>query len=200
MPLPLTMASMHPTLIVVSGPPASGKTTLAHTLARAVHCPAICRDEIKEGFVRGAASESSVPERGDAANQMATAAFFDVIDLLIQRGVTLVAEASFQHRRWAPRLTAFSRTTDVRVINCVTDQAVVHERRIRRWRDEPWRRRFHADPDPNLLSRIKGREVVLPPYQPVSLELPTLVVDTSAGYRPAFGEIVSFAQEQHAAD
>jgi tRNA A37 N6-isopentenylltransferase MiaA len=41
----------RPTLIVVSGPSAAGKTTLAHRLARRIGCPAICRDEIKEGMV-----------------------------------------------------------------------------------------------------------------------------------------------------
>ena len=40
------------THVVVSGPPGSGKTTLAHAIASAVGCPAICRDEIKEGMVR----------------------------------------------------------------------------------------------------------------------------------------------------
>ena len=94
---------MRPTLIVVSGPPASGKTTLAHSLARAVHCPVICRDEIKEGLLNRGLTESTCPKAGDAATQLATAAFFDVIELLIQRGVTLVAEAAFQHRRWAPQ-------------------------------------------------------------------------------------------------
>ena len=39
-----------PTLIVVSGPPGSGKTTLAHEIARAAGCPAVSRDEIKEGM------------------------------------------------------------------------------------------------------------------------------------------------------
>lgn len=185
---------MRPTLIVVSGPPASGKTTLAHALAQAVHCPAICRDEIKEGFVRGAASESFVPERGDAANQLATAAFFDVVELLIQRGVTLVAEAAFQHHRWAPRLTALHETADIRIVNCVIDAAVARERRARRWRDEPWRRRFHADPDLDQLLRIERREAVRPAYAPVRLDLPTLVVDTSDGYHPTFEAIASFAR------
>lgn len=41
----------QPALIVVAGPPGAGKTTLAHALARAVRCPTVCRDEIKEGLV-----------------------------------------------------------------------------------------------------------------------------------------------------
>ena len=185
---------MRPTLIVVSGPPASGKTTLAHSLARAVYCPAICRDEIKEGLVSGGALEASAPEPGDAATHLATAAFFDVIELLIQREVSLVAEAAFQHGRWAPRLTAFSATADVRIINCATDAGVAHERRVRRWRNQPWRRRFHADPDLDELARIERREIVLPAYLPIRLNLPMLAVDTSAGYHPAFEAIVSFAR------
>ncbi len=43
-----------PTLVVVSGPAGSGKTTLAHRLATAVACPAIIRDEIKEGMAHTA--------------------------------------------------------------------------------------------------------------------------------------------------
>lgn len=188
------MSLMRPTLIVVSGPSASGKTTLAHALAQAVHCPAICRDEIKEGFVRGATSESFKPERGDTANQVTTGAFFDVVELLVQRGVTLVAEAAFQHYRWAPRLTALGKLADVRVINCVVDDVVARQRRRQRWVNEPWRRRFHADPDPERLAGMDPQAVDQPgAYQPIRLDLPTLVVDTSDGYRPEFDEIVSFA-------
>ncbi len=188
------MSRMRPTLIVVSGPPASGKTTLAHALAQAVHCPAICRDEIKEGFVCGATSESFVPEQGDAANQAATTAFFDVVDLMLQRGVTLVAEAAFQHHRWAPRLTAFGKLAEVRVINCVVDDAVARQRRRQRWVNEPWRRRFHADPDPERMAGMEPQSVDQPgAYQPIRLDLPTLVVDTSDGYRPGLSQIVSFA-------
>ncbi|MDE2897838.1 MAG: AAA family ATPase [Chloroflexota bacterium] len=188
------MALMPPTLLVVSGPPASGKTTLAHALAQAVHCPAICRDEIKEGLVRGVEPESFAPQRGDAANHMATATFFDVVELMLRHGVSLVAEAAFKHQRWAARLTAFGELSDVRVINCVVDHDVARQRSRQRWINEPWRRRFHADPDPERLAGM-GRLAVDQPggYQPIDLDLPTLVVNTSDGYRPGFDEIVAFA-------
>ena len=189
------MAAMPPTLLVVSGPPATGKTTLAHALAQALHCPAICRDEIKEGFISGAAPESFAPQRGDAANLEATAAFFDVVELLIRRGVTLVAEAAFQHHRWAPRLTALTEAASIRVITCAATVDVVRDRRRRRWRNESWRRRFHADSDPDQLRSAEQLHDAPGSYQPIRLKLPVLVVDTSDGYRPAFDEIVAFAAE-----
>ena len=39
----------------------SGKTTLAHKIAQAVGCPAICRDEIKEGMAHATPGFVSAP-------------------------------------------------------------------------------------------------------------------------------------------
>ena len=53
---------------MVAGPAGSGKTTLAHAIAAAVGCPAICRDEIKEGMVHttwGHAAAGFVARPGD---------------------------------------------------------------------------------------------------------------------------------------
>lgn len=40
-----------PVIAVVSGPPGSGKSILAHALADDIGVPAIIRDEIKQGMV-----------------------------------------------------------------------------------------------------------------------------------------------------
>src|SRR5207344_2998583 len=83
-----------PTLVVVSGPAGCGKTTLAHVLAEALACPAICRDELKEGMARSA--PDAVPEAGDELARRTLSAFFDVLRLLLERGISVVAEAAFQ--------------------------------------------------------------------------------------------------------
>ena len=94
-----------PTLVVVSGPPRTGKTTLAHMLARAVSCPAVCRDEIKEGMVH-AAGDNFRPASGDPLTQRTLPVSFDVLEALVRAGVTTVAEAAFQTacggRGWSP--------------------------------------------------------------------------------------------------
>jgi hypothetical protein len=91
-----------PTLVIVSGPPGSGKTTLAHKLAAALGCPAISRDEIKQGMAH--AVPGFAPAPGDELTQRTLPVFFAVLDLLLRAGVTTVAEAAFQDHVWRPRL------------------------------------------------------------------------------------------------
>jgi predicted kinase len=68
-----------PALVVVSGPPGSGKTTLAHEVARAVGCPAICRDEIKEGMAH--ATPGFAPGPGDTPDCIRRHLAFDRVSL-----------------------------------------------------------------------------------------------------------------------
>lgn len=76
----------RPTLVVVSGPIGAGKTTLAHRLAQAVGCPAICRDEIKEGMAQS--RPGFVPAPGDELTMRTLPVFFGV------RAFTRVAVAA----------------------------------------------------------------------------------------------------------
>jgi predicted kinase len=91
-----------PTLAVVSGPPGSGKTTPAHEIARILGCPAVCRDEIKQGMAHATPGFEPTPD--DPLNQRTLAAFFDVLGVLLRAGVTVVAEAAFQDKLWRPNL------------------------------------------------------------------------------------------------
>jgi predicted kinase len=173
----------RPALIVVTGRPGAGKTTLAHALARAVRCPALCRDEIKEGLV------CTTGDDGESAGDLqrgATDAFFDALALLLDRRVTVVAEAAFQHKVWAPRLEPLLAVARVRVVLCEIDPERAHARRVARALDDPDRARLHPEG--------AGRDEPATRYDPPRLDVPTLRVDTSDGYRPDLDAIVAFAR------
>jgi predicted kinase len=173
-----------PTLVVVSGPLGTGKTTLAHKLAAALGCPAICRDEIKEGMVH--ANPGFVPATGDELTRRTLPVFFGVLELLLRAGVTTVAEAAFQDKVWRPRLEPLTGLAQFRIVHCTVDAAVAFERNRRRLRDTP-SRRAHADPRDPAEHAATHRA-----FDRVSIDAPYLEVDATDGYRPALEEIVAF--------
>src|SRR2546430_1434739 len=119
----------QPSLIVVTGRPGSGKTSLVHSLARAIRCPAICRDEIKEGFMNTTGQKGQPPD--DIARRVYEA-FFDTLNLLLSRRITLVAEAAFQHKLWAPKLERLREIARVRIVLCEIAPELARSRRMAR--------------------------------------------------------------------
>jgi len=168
----------------------SGKTTLAHEIAKAFGCPAICRDEIKEGMVHNC--PGFVAGRGDELTLRTLPVFFDVLDLLLRAGVTTVAEAAFQDKIWRHRLEPLRRLARLRIVHCTVPADVAFQRALRRRAENPLRR-AHADPGPGDAAEHAARHHA---FDRVSVDAPWTEVDTSAGYRPGLAEILDFINAQ----
>lgn len=171
-----------PTLIVVSGPAGVGKTTFAHKIAQVIGCPAICRDEIKEGMVH--ATPGFRPAVSDPLTMRTLGVFFDVLRLLLEAGVTVVAEAAFQDKIWRPRLEPLTGLCELRIVHLTVDPRIAHERKVRRLAEVPTRK-AHADTSAQALPG-PGE------FVSVDMPVPSITVDTADGYRPSLQEIEAF--------
>jgi predicted kinase len=179
-----------PTLVVVSGPPGSGKTTLAHEIARTISCPAICRDEIKEGMVHayGGAFEATA---GDPLSQRTLPLFFEVLRVLLAAEVTVVAEAAFQDPLWRPGLEPLADLAELRIVNCTAVVAVARERIARRRAAAEPGRTAHAE-----ILNLDALEQSFLSFARISLAAPSLEVDTTDVCAPDLAEIVAFVNRR----
>ena len=171
-----------PNLVIVSGPGGSGKTTLAHRLAGTIGCPALCRDEIKEGMV--AATPDFIPGPSDALTVRTYGVFFAAIRLFLEHGVTHIAEAAFQHDNWVRGLEPLQPLAQLRIVRCHVEPAIARARANRR-RVAQHSRAAHDD---------IGHFSVDRSFELIRIDAPALDVDTTSGYHPDLDAIADFVR------
>lgn len=179
---------MKPILIVVTGRAGSGKTTLAERLSREWYLPLVSRDRIKEGYVHTQGmSHDDLP---DNANLIATNAFFDTLNFMLDRGISCIAEAAFQHKIWSEYLPALAEKAVIHIIICRIDAELALERFLKRGAEAPLRLHFHGDKGVKMA--MSGVTPVPGTYEEPHIALPTCHVDTTNGYTPSISEIARF--------
>jgi len=189
--------AMRPRVILLTGAPGTGKTTLGSTIAATLRVPFIARDAIRGGllFSAGAWSDemSRLPQ-GDEAVEI----FLQTVEGLLARGVSCVAEYVVRTQRTEDfdRLRAAG---DCRVIMTSCDDPT--SRLVQRKGND----RLIANPavlravgagsvDDHtgaMLARMREVEQQMARTFPV----PVLHVDTTGDYRPMFDEVLAFATE-----
>jgi predicted kinase len=169
------------TLVIVCGPPASGKTTLADTIGGQLKLPVISKDLVKERLMDHAAG---APNLGAAA----FAVQFAVARELLTSGAGLILEgAFFRNQAEIADIAALGETV---VVNVECSLKVLERRYLERHRN---RHPGHRGPEaiPDLRKRVRRGEYGVP-----ELARPTLRVDSTDGFKPSEAEVLDWIRAQ----
>jgi len=185
----MELVSDNCNILIVSGRPGSGKSTLSRKIATTLSCPLISRDDIY-----GAVALNHLIAGGDYLSddenhkRKTFEVFFSTIQFYSSKGVFVIAESAFQDHMWRNGLG----TTDsyhIKVIHCEVEESLARERVYER-----------GVRDHDELSRLpSAKELLISPIKLaprdcncISFANERLVVNTTDGYEPIFEDIIHF--------
>ncbi|MFN2521331.1 MAG: AAA family ATPase [Candidatus Limnocylindria bacterium] len=178
-------AGPKPPLVLISGAPGSGKTTLGRRLAVALRLPFLSKDETFKEPLFDALGTGDL-SWGRALGGASFELLAGTIRTLLESGTGVVAEANWWRGRSEPQLAplcAMSRAAMIH-LDCPADVA---ERRYLSRAAAGGRHHGHlAAPHPY----DDAREL----FSPLLLPAPLLVVDSRSEYAPSYDQIESFVR------
>lgn len=164
-----------PTLVIVSGLPASGKTTLARRLAAELRLPLFARDDIKERlFDRlGWSDRAWSRQLGGASWE----SLFWAVEAQLAVGQSCIAESNFYPETDGPRITELRERCAFRTIeiHCYAEGHVLVERYLGRVADGT---RHPGHIDHITIDEQRERLLAATP-EPLALDGATILVDTT---------------------
>lgn len=184
----------RPRVVLVTGAPGSGKTTLGAELSGALRLPFLARDDVRGGLFFTAGGWGARPGRVPTSDE-SVEAFLRIVEATASLGVSCIVEYVVRRHRPAD-LERLSAAADCVVV--LTECRDHLERFARRTRADRLLNRpavldalGYATIDEHTSDAV-GRMRAMADAMRVDLDLPTLRVATDAGYRPGLDAIVDF--------
>lgn len=186
----------RPSLIVVTGAPGSGKTTLSTLIAERLRLPCVSRDVVRSGLFYTAGGWSGSPDRVPSVEE-SIETFFAMVDRYLSLGVSVVADYVLRTDRLAD-VAFFRDRADCTVVHVSSSTAV--QRYLDRLRGDSLFAKAVASGalgGPRLDDALEGSRIAAEDLAPLLADsgdtgLRTLVVDTTDGYSPEVSEIIAF--------
>ena len=193
-------ARTRPLLVIVSGAPAAGKTTLGKRLAAELGLARLCKDEVREMVGDWLLPES--PAQSKALGAAAYALCFRLAGELLDNGVGVLVEAAFGRGvaetggglRPGSGLNPLVARSRAVLVHLAASQPL-SELRFRERYARGERHPAHRDadtvsaPSGTLFKKVWSRW-----ERPLELGVPTLVIDTTEGYVDDLTEILRFVR------
>lgn len=188
-----------PVLVLITGAPGAGKSTLAATLSARLGLPLVKRDDLKAGIAAsvGRARVAGCRPEPDRHQMLPRGPIsqrtFEAVPTIVETYLTYGISCMLEHS-WLPGtshvlLPCLAKSRPI-AIHCRADEQVLLGRisvRAHNWPAGV----FNADAQ--LLEEIRSkRTTVTARSAPLDLPVPCLIVDTTDGYRPAVEDVCRF--------
>jgi len=182
----------QPLLIIVSGPPSSGKTTLAKSIAQKFNLPLITKDNLKEILFDTIGWKDREWSKKVGSASFAIMHYF--LDSLMATGQSIIIEGNFktefESQHLKPRLIKFNYKAIQ--IMCQCDGKILFDR-FKQRSESGERHPGHCD---TLNYEELKDSLLIGKYEPLDIECPIIIFDSThlnqIDYSTIFDQIAPF--------